>query len=136
MPMFSKESFTQLTSCHIDLQAIFFEVIKNVDCRITEGHRSEEDQDRYFKNGKSKLEWPNSKHNKTPSLAVDVYIFPIDMDNMKRFYWFGGYVLAISQQLKDQGKITHSIRWGGDWSGKVDLQDQTFFDLVHFEIVE
>lgn len=136
MPKFSQESFSKLSTCHIDLQVIFYEVIKHFDCTVKEGHRNQEDQDRYYKEGTTKLQWPKGKHNHTPSMAVDVYPYPIEMKNIKRFYWFGGYVMGIAQRLKEEGKITHSLRYGGDWDSDKDIDDQTFNDLVHFELVQ
>ena len=136
MPKFSQDSFSKLSTCHIDLQAIFYEVIKSFDCKILEGHRNQEDQDRYYEEGKSRHKWPHGKHNYQPSMAVDVAPYPVDWNNLKRFYWFGGYVMGIAQRLKDEGKITHSLRYGGDWDSDKDINDQSFNDLVHFELVQ
>lgn len=135
MPKFSQESFTKLSGCHIDLQVIFFEVIKTFDCVIVEGHRGEAEQHTAFESGQSKIDWPDGKHNGQPSMAVDVYPYPVVLENKKRFYWFAGYVLGTAQQLKNAGKITHSLRYGGDWDSDKDIDDQTFNDLVHFELI-
>lgn len=135
MPMFSQASFSKLSTCHIDLQTIFFEVIKSFDCTILEGYRNEQDQNTAYSAGNTKLKWPNGKHNSQPSNAVDVSPYPIDWDNSKRLYWFAGYALGIAQRLKDEGKITHSVRWGGNWSGDKRLPEQSFNDLVHFELI-
>jgi peptidoglycan L-alanyl-D-glutamate endopeptidase CwlK len=37
--------------------------------------------------------------------------------------------------LKNDGKMTHDVRYGGDWDGDKDINDQTFNDTVHFELV-
>lgn len=136
MPRFSDESFSKLSTCHIDLQTLFYEVVKNFDCTVLEGHRGQADQDKAYADGKSKLKWPNGNHNANPSNAVDVSPYPINWNDTKRFYYFAGYVLGVAHKLKDEGKITHSIRFGGDWDRDNDLSDQTFNDLVHFELVE
>lgn len=135
MPKFSTASQNKLFTCHPDLQTLFCEVIKTFDCTIIEGFRNEADQNKAFDSGKSKLKWPNGKHNKSPSMAVDVAPYPIDWSNNKRLYWFGGYVLGVAQMLKSQGKITHSVRYGGDWDSDKNINDQAFNDLVHFELV-
>jgi peptidoglycan L-alanyl-D-glutamate endopeptidase CwlK len=44
--------------------------------------------------------------------------------------------MGIAQKLKDDGKMTHSVRFGGDWDGDKDITDQKFNDLVHFELIE
>jgi len=99
------------------------------------GYRNEEDQHIAFNSGQSKLDWPHGKHNSQPSNAVDVAPYPIDWKNIKQFYWFAGYVMGIAQRLKDEGKITHSIRYGGDWNCDKIIGDQQFNDLVHFELI-
>jgi len=136
MPKFSQESFSKLSTCHADLQALFYEVIKNFDCMILEGYRNQADQDLAFKEGRSKLTWPNGKHNRQPSMAVDVTPYPVDFSNIKRLYWFAGYVMGIAQKLKDEGKMTHSVRHGGDWSGDKENLTESFCDMQHFELIE
>jgi peptidoglycan L-alanyl-D-glutamate endopeptidase CwlK len=135
MPRFSQESFSKLSTCHPDLQALFYEVVKNFDCEVLEGFRTQEQQDKDFQEGHTQLQWPNGKHNKQPSMAVDVAPYPIAWDNIKRFYWFAGYVMGIAQKLKDDGKMTHSVRFGGDWNEDENIDDDKFRDLVHFELI-
>jgi peptidoglycan L-alanyl-D-glutamate endopeptidase CwlK len=139
MPKFSQESFSKLSTCHMELQTLFYEVIRSFDCKVTEGHRNEIDQNEAFNRGVTKLKWPDGKHNKQPSMAVDVYPYPVNLSNepknIARFYLFAGYVLGIAERLKQEGKMTYSIRWGGDWDGDKDITDQKFNDLVHFELI-
>lgn len=135
MPKFSQESFSKLSTCHIDLQTLFYEVVRSVDCSILEGHRNEVDQNAAYETGKSQKKWPDGKHNANPSMAVDVAIYPIDWENIKRFFWFAGFVQGIAQRLKDEGKISHNIRWGGNWSQDLTFPEQKLNDLVHFELI-
>jgi len=79
-----------LSTVHTDLQDVFLEVIKHIDCTILCGHRDEEEQNNAFHEGKSKLKYPQSDHNKAPSLALDGAPYPIDWRNTKRFYYFAG----------------------------------------------
>lgn len=130
MPSFSKSSKKQLETCHPILQEILNEVIKYVDFKILEGHRTEELQNLYYEQGKSKLKFPNSKHNKLPSLAVDIAPWPIDWNDKTRFYFLAGVVKGIASAKG------YKIRHGGDWDSDNDFKDQTFFDLPHFELVE
>lgn len=136
MPRFSKSSFTKLSTCHPDLQVLFYEVIKSFDCQIIEGFRPQEEQEQAFKDGHTQLHWPHGKHNAQPSMAVDVTPWPLDWKNIKRFYWFAGYVMGIAQRLKDEGKMTHAVRYGGDWNRDDDIDNEHFRDLVHFELME
>ena len=66
MPQFSKSSQARLEECHQDIQTIFKYVIEVFDCTIVCGHRGEYDQNKAFDEGKSKLTFPKSKHNKSP----------------------------------------------------------------------
>lgn len=127
--MFSSRSRMNLATCHPDLQRLFNEVVKDYDCTILEGHRDKKRQDEAFKNGLSKLRFPVSKHNRYPSLAVDVIPYPIDFSDVRRIYDFGHFVCNTAH------KMGIKIRWGGDWDGDGDTRDQKFNDLVHFELV-
>lgn len=131
MPMFSEISKARLATCHPWLIKLFEEVIKEYDCSIICGERTKEEQDRAVAEGFSKAPWPTSAHNKRPSMAVDVAPFPLDWSERehRRFYHFGGYVLAVAQRMNIP------IRWGGDWNGNMDFKDQTFNDLPHFQLI-
>ena len=135
MPKFSQRSLSNLATCHPDLQVLFNEVIKYFDFTITEGHRNRADQEKAFSEGKSKLHYPNGKHNAFPSNAVDAYPYPIDFNDSSRIYYFSGFVMGIAQKLKDEGKISHSIRYGGDWNMNNLVKDESFQDTGHFELI-
>ena len=135
MPQFSMWSISKLSTCHKDLQTLFNEVIKNFDCIVLEGHRDQAAQDKAFSEGKSQLKYPDGKHNSNPSHAVDVSPYPIIWSNINRFYWFAGYVMGIAQKLYDEKKMTHKIRFGGDWNNDKNITDNKFNDLVHYEII-
>lgn len=128
MPHFGETSQERLRSCHPDLQRVFNEVIKTIDCAILEGFRAQHKQNEAFREGRSKLKWDQSKHNKVPSKAVDAVPFPIDWDDKKRFHVFAGFVMGVASQMGIE------IRWGGDWDGDWDFTDQRFHDLPHFEL--
>jgi len=119
----------------MELQTLFYEVVRNFDCQVLEGFRNEVNQNEAFEKGNTQLKWPNGKHNSSPSMAVDVAPYPIDWQNVKRFYWFGGYVLGIAQRLKDEGKMTYSVRFGGNWDKHNYISDENFIDLIHYELI-
>lgn len=135
MPKFSQTSFSRLSTCHMELQTLFYEVIRAFDCSILEGYRNEADQEKAFKEGATKLHYPHGKHNANPSMAIDVAPYPVKFNDTNRFYYFGGYVLGIAQRLKDEGRMTYSVRWGGDWNRNNLVSDERFKDLVHFELI-
>jgi peptidoglycan L-alanyl-D-glutamate endopeptidase CwlK len=128
MPRFGSRSINRLKTCDQKLQELFYEVVKHFDCSIIEGNRGEERQNKAYADGKSKVKYPNGKHNKFPSVAVDVAPYPIDWSDRDRFHYFGGFVLGVAKQMG------MNIRWGGDWNQDTETKDNKFDDLVHFEI--
>jgi peptidoglycan L-alanyl-D-glutamate endopeptidase CwlK len=136
MPKFSKTSKENLYSCDRDLQILFEKVVESFDCTILEGHRSIEKQQKLYNKGKSQIDGINKKsmHNYKPSRAVDVISYPINWDDINTHYYFAGYVKGIAQQLYEQGKMRYKIRNGADWNMNNNIHDQSFNDLVHFEL--
>ena len=130
MPSFGKSSQDKLATCDPRLQKVFNEVIKHFDCTVIEGHRGEEAQNKAFAEGKSKLKYPQGKHNKTPSLAADVLPYPIDWNDTNRMRYFAGFVVGIAATMGIK------LRWGGDWNQNTELKDNSFNDLPHFELVD
>jgi len=130
MARFGNRSTNRLKTCDQRLQELFYEVVKHFDCSIIEGHRGKEGQNKAYDEGKSKLKYPNGKHNQFPSIAVDVAPYPIDWSDRDRFHYFSGFVLGIAT------KMGLNIRWGGDWNQDTQTKDNNFDDLVHFEIKE
>ena len=128
MPKFSEKSVAKLATCDPLLQRVFHEVIQNFDCTILEGHRDKDRQNQMVEEGKSQVRWPNGKHNTVPSCAVDVTPYPIQWDDRERQTLFAGYVLATAKA------IGINLRWGGDWDQDTEVRDNTFDDLVHFEL--
>lgn len=127
MPYYNEISKKRLKECHMDLQVIFFEVIKHFDCSILKGHRGKEEQNNLFLEKKTQLKWPDSHHNSVPSNAVDVAPYPIDWDDRERFTLFAGMVLGIAAMMKID------ILWGGDWDDDTKVDDNRFDDLPHFQ---
>jgi hypothetical protein len=128
MASFSQTSKDRLGTCNAKLQAIFNEVVKTFDCTVLIGHRNQADQHTAFVTGHSKLDWPNGNHNSMPSNAVDVAPFPIDWTDRERLTLFAGYVLGVAHGMG------YTVRWGGDWNQNTQVKDNSFDDLVHFEI--
>jgi len=118
MPSFSEESFTELDSCHQDIRKILLVAIKIIDFKILQGYRGKEEQNKEFEKGNSKLKYPNSKHNKTPSLAVDIAPYPIDWNDLIRFAVLWGVIKTIAWALNI--KLTWGGSWGWDW-GHIEL---------------
>ena len=128
MPSFSQFSLNNLETCDSRLQDLMHECIKHFDFRVLEGRRGEEAQNRLFEEGKTKLKWPDSKHNKSPSIAVDIVPYPVDWNDRDRFVYMAGIVMGIACQMGLK------IRWGGDWDQNQRF-NESFFDAAHFEIM-
>jgi peptidoglycan L-alanyl-D-glutamate endopeptidase CwlK len=125
MPKFSNSSKQKLSTCHSDLQKLFNEVIKHFDCKVLCGIRTEQEQQEAFLNGFSKVQYPNSYHNKRPSRAVDVVPYfskkpHIRWDDIEAFHRFAGFVQGIASQMDIE------LIWGGDF--------KTIFDGPHFQL--
>lgn len=134
MNTLSKSSIKKLKTCDTQLQEIVNAVTEIMPIQVIEGKRSKKRQDRLFAIGRSKLQWPDSKHNVKESDelsdAVDIAPKPIDWNDMERFFFLAGVVFGVG------GCLNIKVRWGGDWNQNLDFKDQNFRDLVHFELVE
>jgi peptidoglycan L-alanyl-D-glutamate endopeptidase CwlK len=136
MPTFSSVSAQRLATCDPRLQEIMLEVVRNIDCVILEGHRGEEAQNEAVRKGTSKLKWPHGKHNKKPSLAVDVApYFPeipgkVDWSDLPAFGRLMGYIQRVAEEKGVK------LRFGIDWDGDFRSKDESFLDAPHVEIVE
>jgi len=134
MARFSQKSQDRLDTCHTDLIVLFEEVVKHFDCTVICGHRAEQEQMAAYLEGNTQTKWPDSRHNIEPSMAADVAPWPINWNDRERFTLFAGYVLGIASALKSQGRMSYSIRWGGDWNSNTQVSDNKFDDLIHFEL--
>ena len=128
MPYFGTKSKKRLSTCDDKLQEIFNEVIKYVDCSVLEGHREKDRQNKLFKEGKTKVKYPDGRHNRQPSSAVDVTPYPVDWKDRERQTLFAGFVIGVASQMGI------NLRWGGDWDQDFQVVDNRFDDFPHFEL--
>ena len=132
---FGATSLARLETCDQRWLPVMHDAIRYMDISVLCGHRGKADQNKAYQDGKSKLIWPNSKHNRMPSLAIDVAPWDkdlrgIDWDNRPRFAYMAGLIIGIGA---GHGL---TIRWGGDWDMDGEMRDHSFHDLPHFEITE
>lgn len=139
MPEFSAASKQKLERVHPELRRLFDTAVKFYDCQILQGERTVEQQRANVESGVS--ETMDSKHlianGREYVEAVDVAPYPVIWPNknhpgynkeLSRFYHFGGFIEGLAKGMKIP------LRWGGDWDSDHDFADQTFDDLVHFEL--
>lgn len=134
---FSSRSEHWLRTIHPDLKRVFRRALQlgAIDFGVIDGHRGQERQDAYFFGvpQRSKVQWPNGKHNAFPSEAGDLKPW-VAGRNMyapgAEKYW---YVLVgvIKATAAIEGV---AIRCGADWDGDSDMDDQIFDDLGHVEL--
>lgn len=107
----------------------FFNALKKSEgsVHISWAWRNEEMQNKFFEEGKSRVKWPNSKHNSTTadgrpcSRAID--LFQIDADGLARFSGPFYEKIANFAHLEK-----FPIVWGGSWA--------QFKDRPHFQLSE
>ena len=129
MPKFGRRSMRVLDTAHQDLQALAHLAIPLMDFTVTDGFRDREAQNSAFHAGLSEKMWGESVHNERPSLGIHFTPWPVAWYNLKRFYHLAGIVRAKAHDL------SIIVRWGGDWDGDFDLDDQKFMDLAHYELI-
>lgn len=120
MPKFSRKSKSQLASCDCRLQFLMNKAIEVYDFSVLCGYRNQEDQDKAYEEGFSKVMYPNGRHNKKPSLAVDLAPYPINFEDITRFKELAWLIKGLAAAYGIE------IKWGGDFKG--------FPDWGHFEL--
>lgn len=136
MPQLGERSIEILATCSADLRRIAMEAIKIVDFSVVEGHRGEVAQNIAVESGKSKARWPTSKHNRTPSWAMDIQPWPQNWpawnrgEDLERWYFLLGVIWATAKALGIR------IRLGADFNGDMDFSNDALRDLPHVELVE
>jgi len=126
MPQFSQRSRDRLNTCHPLLQRLMGSVIEVMDISVLCGHRTEAEQNDAYRKGFSKLQFPKSKHNSMPSMAVDIAPYPIDWDDFERFETVASVVKTHWNLIPHEERRGWELQWGGDWS--------RFRDMPHWEL--
>lgn len=123
----NKTSVNKLKTCHPNIVKLANAVDKDFPIQCICGKRDQDAQDKAYKNGMSKLKYPNSKHNIEPlSEAGDFVPDPdknpatIDWDDIKAFET----MCLVFEQKADELGI--NIRLGRDFK---------FIDYPHVELI-
>jgi len=126
MPKFSQRSRDRLDTCHPVLRRLMLLAIETSDFTVLCGHRGRIEQESAFAGGQSKVNWPKSRHNISPSMAVDIAPYPIDWHDEARFIALSREVKRAWAAMTQDSKSGYDLMWGGDWS--------TFRDMPHWEL--
>lgn len=133
MNTFGLKSRQELETCDHKLQAIAAKVLKIKDHSILKGHRNEQEQTAaFFSNPqKTKLQWPEGKHNGFPAKALDALTYPAPETEPElreeQLYLLGLY-MGIASEM---GVI---LRTGADWDRDGEISDNGWDDLFHVEL--
>lgn len=133
MASYGRASMDRLQHAHPDLQRWCERLILRFDHTLVCSHRGQEEQEEAFRNGKSLVHYPFSRHNTYPSLAVDlapfdVYAGRIDWKAEKRFILLAGMGLQLAAEMN------LPITWGGDWDNDTYMRDHEFLDFPHYQL--
>jgi len=135
---YSKKSKNILSQCDEKLEFLFYAVLEIglIDITIIEGIRTKYKQNKFYKDGLSKVKWPNSKHNiinegyKSQAIDVAPYVNGATSWKKEHCIFLAGIILATAKTNKI------NVRWGGNWDMDFEpVTDQDWLDLVHFELV-
>lgn len=125
---FGHESKKRLGNVHPVLVTVLYEVLNYMDIKVLSGYRGKDEQNSLYPHA-TKVKYPNSKHNTSPSLAVDVAPYPVNWIDRERFSYMAGLIIGIG------AKYGLELRWGGDWDMDGEIGDNKFDDLGHIEVV-
>ena len=135
---YGKSSLEKLSTVNPFLKQIFKNVLrmKIMDITIIYGVRDAKEQNRLYKEGLSKLKWPESKHNIRQvfwkSRAIDAA--PFIKGNVSYNYNHCAYLAGLV--MGEAERMGIKLRWGGDWDKDGEaITDQSFNDLIHYELI-
>lgn len=121
MSKYGNKSKERLELAHPDLQKIANDLILLMDVSILCSYRDESEQNAAYSEGKSQLKWPESKHNVSPSMAIDIVPYPVDWNDLERFE----QMCVLIESLAHINNV--KIRLGRDFS---------FKDYSHVELID
>ena len=151
MNKFGKTSTARLETCSANLQLVCQEAIKRTpffadrtrqvvvpDLIVICGHRNREEQQKAYDHGMSKVQWPDSKHNTDPSIAVDIGPYIKDLPGhipwSNKMIWKSLHSLMM--EVSDDLDIP--LRSGIDWNNNGVFVDtdpaENFWDAPHYEL--
>lgn len=112
----------KLALAHPDLGKWFRDLkSRHSDVHVSWSYRDELSQEQAFSDGKSKLHFPQSAHNKAPAMALDIF----QLDDQGRAKWDPIFNAKVNEESLSLG---YELKWGGAY--------RTLGDSDHFEITD
>ena len=129
MAKFGRRSMSRLEGVHPLLVDWAFSVVRIIDCSVVSGVRSLTTQAEYVAAGASQtMQSYHLIQGDGYGHALDLAPYPIDWDKLRSFDLLAGIGLAVAHQMG------LPITWGGDWNKNMDVYDNNFDDIGHFQI--
>ena len=128
---FGPQSKAELVTIHPELQKVLVEASNTFNFTIICGHRNKAAQDKAFKEGNSKVQWPNSRHNSWPAEAADCVPYDktgIPWKDVYRFARMMGHIEAAAIRLGIE------IELGMDWDMYGNTIEHSFRDFPHIQL--
>lgn len=157
MAQFSQRSLNNMKGLHPYLVMLLNYAIQYFDFVVTSGVRTDDEQAALYAKGRTKPgnivthidgKERRSSHQKDLQTgcghAVDIYPYPVrnvsemseeaQMKERWRYVALAYFLKGLWKALKETGGLDGELRWGGDWDSDNEFSDQSFDDLVHFEL--
>jgi len=135
---YGRTSSGVLITASLNIQLVFDEALAMglIDISAIEGRRARARQNRLYRIDRSRVMWPDSKHNvlKPDDLAHAIDAAPFVNGKISDNYYHCIYLAGVIQCCGK--KLSIPIRWGGNWDMDGEpVTDQDFQDLWHYEEV-
>ena len=133
---FSSKSIERMEDVDIELQIVFTEAIKvsPIDFGIPGdgGLRTAECQNELFNTGSSKCDGYENKSNHQTGNALDFYAYVGGAASWDKAHlsMVAGVIMATAAKLKNEGRITIDLVWGGTFGSNT----LNGWDMPHFEV--
>lgn len=129
--VFGRRSLTTLGEAHPLLQQVAYAALERgeIDFAVICSYRGRREQERAFREGKTKARFGQSAHNYEPALAIDVMPWPNGFKaNMEEWKLLGKIF------LEEAARLGIALRWGGDFNRDGDKTTKDAWDSPHFEL--
>ena len=94
--------------------------VKHPDLHVSWSYRDQSSQEQAVLDKVSRLTFPDSAHNKSPSLALDVF----QINDQGVACWNRAFLSALNDESVAGG---YALKWGGQWK---DLGDYDHFEIA------
>lgn len=117
----------KLSLAHLDLVKWFRDLkSRHPDAHVSNSFRDKEGQELAFTHGMTRLHFPDSAHNKQPSMALDIF----QIDDAGKAVFDPVFCAKVNEESLSLG---HQLKWGGQWKT---LGDNDHFEMTTSKVFE